>query len=176
MPDWLQITLAIGSPVLTIIGTAFVVGSRSATIETNVSTAMRAIESLTETTQRALDGKMSVEQGRGLQAQIKRLEHADAACDGKIGAVRDEFDGRAERINAKLENSEKNRAAASEAAAGHFGKLEAMMGAMKEQLDRLERERVLTPPQAPQQPDLIALLNALSQARPLLAQLAGSAH
>jgi uncharacterized membrane protein YccC len=147
---------AILSPILSMVGVAFMTGGRFASLETK---------------------------GSGYQAQLDRLERSTttsaAECDGRISALREEMNGRSERINQKVENMEKNRASASEAAAGHFGKLEAMMASMKEQLDRLEREQQQqahhqpAPPQVMGRAELLAALALAVQVAPMVKQILG---
>ncbi len=81
----------------------------------------------------ALSGNVTTrEQGRGLQAQIKRLEQADAGCKGEIGAVRTELHDRIERHGAKIAGVEQTVAAA-------VGRIEATMAGMQAAMERLIR-------------------------------------
>lgn len=148
MPVWLEIAIALGSPILTVIGTAFVFGSRFATLRSQTNANAAAID-------RLLEDKVSVEQGKGLQAQIKRLEEADAGCKSEIAAVRNELHDRVERHSNKISAVEQTVAAA-------VGEIKATMSGMKEAMDRWEARAVATPlPTAPEA-GLITQLNAFA--------------
>lgn len=145
MPDWLAITLAVLAPVLSVLATlvtvAFLIGKRVAVIETTQ-----------DAHGKALAERVTQEQGRGLQAQIKRLEAADATCDGKMTQMRAELSDRDDRLSARLSAHEQQQSATNLALTNALTKFEATFSAglssMKESVDRLleaERARLIAP-------------------------------
>ena len=132
MPDWLAVLLAVGTPILsvgaTLVTVAFTMGGRIAKLE---------------------------EQGRGYQAQIDRLERSDAECEGKVSTMRTDFEGRAERLSARIATHEQSTNAQNTALTTALTRIEATftagMAAMKESVDRLlaeERARLQHHPAA----------------------------
>lgn len=146
MPDWLAVVLAIVVPLLsfagTLIGVAFITGGRFAKLE---------------------------EQSKGQQAQLDRHDRQHAECDGKIGAMRQEYDGRFERAASKAAAGEQAQAGQNSALVAALTEIRATMAAMKEALDRLseaERERHRAQPQAA--PSLIDRLQEFAALQKML--------
>jgi chromosome segregation ATPase len=148
MPDWLSITLALVAPVLsvgaTLITVAFSTGGRLSRIE---------------------------EQGKGYQAQLDRHEKADAECEGKISAMRQESSDRIERLSNRITAHEQATNSQNTALTTALAELKATMAGMKESIDRLaeaERARASQPLHAPPAPDLMAQLQQFAAIQKML--------
>lgn len=98
----------------------------------------KAIEDLYRT-------RISDDQGKGYQAQLDRLERGHAECDGRIGAMRQEFDARTERLSNRVTAHEQQQSASTAALTASLAKFEATFTAglqsLKEAIDRLHAER-----------------------------------
>lgn len=110
-----------------------------------------------------------------MRESIGRLEKADAACDGKVEAVRQELHDRVERQSTKIQRIEDASASQSAHVTAAISELKATMGAMKESVDRLlaaDQARVIAQrPVQHAQGDLIGQLQQLVALAPLLRQL-----
>lgn len=138
MPDWLHIVLALGSPFVTILGVFFISGQRLATMQAAIEANAKAIDGITH----ALEMKVSIDQGKGYQAQIDRLERSGAECEGRISSLRAEHGASAERFSARLSAHEQHQSGQYANLASAFTEIKAMFSAMKESVDRLlEAER-----------------------------------
>lgn len=161
VPDWLAITLAVASPILSVIATAYFMGRRVAVIETTQAQHSKALEALPD----VLRGFVTQQEGKGFQAQLDRLERNDAECEGRMAGVRQENADRIERLSSRVTAHEQSNVALTTG----FAKLETTMSGMKEAIDRLaEAERAAAPKP---NTDIIAMLSLAAQAAPLVRQL-----
>ena len=136
-------------------------GSR---ISTTQAVHSKALEALPDT----LRNFVTIDIGKGYQAQLDRLEHRDAEHDGKVAAIRQEAADRLERISARVTAHEQATSAATNAFAQALTKLDVTMDAMKEAVDRLsEAERSRTPP-----PSLIDQLRQFAELQAMLKKTA----
>ena len=103
----------------------------------------KALEALPD----VLRGFVTAEAGRGYQAQLDRLEHRDAECEGKVIAIRQESGDRIERLGVRVTAHEQATGAQHTALTSALTRLEATMAAMKESIDPLsEAERTRSSP------------------------------
>lgn len=93
----------------------------------------KALEALPET----FRGFVTIDIGKGYQAQLDRLEHRDAECEGKIGANRQEAADRIERLSSRVSTHEQTITAQIQALTNGLTRLEEAMKAVKEGMDRL---------------------------------------
>lgn len=165
MPDWLAITLAVASPILSVIATAYFMGRRVAVIETTQAQHSKALEALPD----VLRGFVTQQEGKGFQAQLDRLERNDAECEGRMAGVRQENADRIERLSSRVTAHEQSTGAQNVALTTGFAKLETTVSDMKEAIDRLaEAERAAAPKP---NTDIIAMLSLAAQAAPLVRQI-----
>lgn len=156
--DW----IALGGTVLALVFQSIGVAIYLTRVATQVTQNTKAIEMLAS-------GKVSMDEGRGYQAQLDRLERNDAECEGKLGGMRQEFDARTERLSSRLTAHEQQQTASTAALSTAITKFEAVftasLASLKESVDRLHAERAQ---QAPHQPDFLAQLQQFVQLQKML--------
>lgn len=166
MPAWLGITLAIAAPILSFVGTlmavSFMMGGRIMKIETTQDAHSRALEVLPDT----LRAFVSKEEGKGYQAQLDRLEKADAECEGRMTGQRQELGDRMERLGARLAAHEQTQSAQNTALTAALTRLEATMEGMKDAINRLASAPAQQPPQV--QGDFLQQLQQFVQLQKML--------
>lgn len=122
------------------------------------------------------DNKVSKEEGAGFQAQLNRLERNDAECEGKLTAMREEFNSRFERMTNTLSGIEQTRSAESNHLSGAVAEIKATMLSMKESLARLEAEQLrlasAPPPQQSREMDILDTLRKAEEFKRMFAGLA----
>lgn len=173
MPDWLAVTLAVASPVLSVLATLATVmwtaSRRFAVLEERQSQHSDAIRALPE----ALKGFVTLDTGKGLQAQLERLERFHAEQDGRAAAIRTEVSDRVERLSSRVAAHEQASNSAMTTLANAIARLETTMEAMKESVDRLtaaEQTRSAQPV------NLVALLSLAAEVAPMVRQLMSQAR
>lgn len=97
------------------------------------TTHTKALEALPD----AFRGFVTVDTGKGYQAQLDRLEHRDAECEGKLSAIRQESSDRIERLSARVASHEQTTGAQSQILTNAITRLEEAMKAVKESVDQL---------------------------------------
>lgn len=167
LPDWLQVGLAlitvIGSIFGSVVAVSFRSGSRLTAIDAAIAANAKAIEQLTG----VVGQRATVEVARGLQAQIDRH-------DGAFASLREEVDGRAERVSTRIDRIDADRAEQSTALAGAIAELKTGLLGVQDGLKELAAAERARPPV--QRMDMIAILNLAVQAAPLVRQLLASAQ
>ena len=113
---------------------------------------------------------VTVDVGKGYQAQLDRLEHRDAEHEGKVSAIRQEAADRVERISARVSAHEQATSVANTALANALTKLEVTMAAMKESVDRLSEAERARP--IGQQPNAIEQLRQFVELQALMKKIA----
>lgn len=130
--------IALGGTILALVFQSVGVAMFLSRLAAQVENQGRAIQTLA-------DSKVSSEQGKGLQAQLDRLERNDAECEGKLVGMRQEFDARTERVTNRMTAHEQQQAAQTADLRGALSEIKATftagMTAMKEALDRMAAER-----------------------------------
>lgn len=169
MPDWIAISLAVASPILSVIATAYFIGRRVAVIETTQNAHTKTLEALPE----ILRGFVTQSEGKGYQAQLDRLERSDAECEGKMSGIHQESTDRIERLSSRVTAHEQATNATTTAAAQAMARMETLVINIKESVDRL-REDERTRATQPEKTDIIAILTLAAQAAPLVKQLLGA--
>lgn len=102
----------------------------------------KALEALPD----ALRSFVTLDIGKGYQAQLDRLEHRDAEAEGKLAAIRQESSDRIERLSTRVASHEQSMGAQTQALTNALARLDESMKAMKESVDRLsEAERARAP-------------------------------
>lgn len=108
-------------------------GGRIMKLETTQGAHSKALEVLPDT----LRAFVTKEEGKGYQAQLDRLEKADAECEGKLTGQRQELGDRMERLGARLAAHEQTQSAQNTALTAALTRLEATMEGMKDAINRL---------------------------------------
>lgn len=169
MPDWLAVTLAVASPVLSVLATLATVmwtaSRRFAVLEERQSQHSDALRALPD----VLKGFVTADTGKGLQAQLERLERFHAEQDGRATAIRTEVSDRVERLSTRVAAHEQASNSAMTTLANAIARLETTMGAMKESVDRLTAAEQTRP--ATQPLNLVALLSLAAEVAPMVRQL-----
>lgn len=161
--DW----IALGGTVLALVIHSIAVAMFLARLAGKVETNSKAIEAL-------ISGKVSTEQGKGFQAQIDRLERADAECDGKLIAQRQESADRMERLGARLAAHEQTQSAQNTTLTAAVTRMEALMEGMRDAINRMAAgQRDRAPTRA--EDGLLGDLERLVRIAPLLKQLGAAA-
>lgn len=173
MPEWAQIALAFMTVAGSVLGSVAAVSFRSGARLTKLESACEANAKAIADLAKVTDDRATKETARTLQAHVERLDRSDAECDGKITGMRQEFDARSERFLNRLAAHEQATGVQNTALTTALAELRATMAGMKESMDRLaEAERARIAISAPERGhDLLSMLTALSQAKPLLKQL-----
>lgn len=148
--DWIAIGVAVISIVFQSVGVAMYVSRVGTTVSANTKT----IESLADT-------KVSIDTGKGYQAQLERHEKALNDAASTLQNIRNEYDARFERATARFSSAEQMQNTHNSSITAGMAKLEAVVAGMAGNVERLlevERQRLVTPPP---QPDLMAQLQQL---------------
>lgn len=155
--------MAVASPILSVVATAYIIGRRVAVIETTQVAHTKTLESLPD----VLRGFVTQQEGKGYQAQLDRLERNDAECEGKLSSQRQEVSDRMERLGARLAAYETTQTAATSDLRASLSRMEATFSAgiqaLKDSLDRIHHERAQAP-----QPDLFTQLQQFVQLQKML--------
>ncbi len=160
VPEWAQVLLAVmtiaGSVLGSVAAVSFRSGSRLTKIDAAIAANALAIGELTK----AVADRATAEQARGLQAQITRTEGALTAQGDATGA-------RIDRLGARVDRVEETHAARESNTAAILGRLEAVVGGLKESVERLivaeaEQRR------APAQGDFLSQLQQFAAVQKML--------
>lgn len=135
-----------------------------------VSTVQAAHSKALEALPEVFRGFVTVDIGKGYQAQLDRLERNDAEGEGRLTATRQEAADRIERISARVTAHEQSTGAQNTALTNAFNRLEATMQAMKESIDRLSEAERARP--APAQASPIEQLRQFVELQALMRKVA----
>lgn len=131
--DWITLAVFAVGLAIQFVAVAWLLGGRLSKVEGVAAGAADGVLDL----RKALSDKVSIDQGKALQGQIKSLQSADAACEARLTTLRDELGDRIERQNSKLAKAEETRAAESARLAADMGGMKATLEAVGRNVERL---------------------------------------
>lgn len=166
MADWVQVALALMTVLGSVAGSVALVSFRTGTRFTEIDAAIKANAIAISELTRAVAERATAETAKGLQAQLTRQEGALTTTANELGA-------RIERHGIRVDKVEETHAARESATAAVLGRLEAIVGGLKESVERLiaaEADRHRAPP--PSQPSLIDQLRQFAELQAMLKKTA----